>query len=165
MKLRTQCALLGVGSQTSFLISATVPKWWQVKNTTKSLAVGNQAQALPHSLPRAHLPRSQPIRRHALGSPQRLPRNRAPRDKEHLVPDPQRQKRQRHGVEVLSLHLGHLRSHEAVFVRCFALDRDVVPARRAADEISPCILYEALADLGRFQLVKRRQDSNRLEPL
>lgn len=40
----------------------------------------------------------------------------------HLRTDPQRQKRQRHGVEVLGLHLGHFGALETVLIRRFALD-------------------------------------------
>ena len=46
----------------------------------------------------------------------------------NIVPDPQRQKRQRHRIEVRGLHLGHLRALKSVLVRRFALDRDVAPA-------------------------------------
>ena len=66
-------------------------------------------------------------------------------DKEHLRTDPQRQKGQRHGVKVLSLHLGHFGALEALLVRCFALDRDVAPARCAADGKAVEILDTAAA--------------------
>ena len=66
-------------------------------------------------------------------------------DKEHLVPDPQRQKRQRHGVKVLSLDLGYFRALEAVLIRRFALDRDVASARCAADGKAVEILDTAAA--------------------
>ena len=131
-----------------------------------SFPVGNfQPQALPNPHPSAHLPRAQPRSRHALGSPQRLPRNRPPRQKEHLRTDPQRKKRQRHRIEVRGLHLGHLRTLEALLVRRLALDGDVAPAWRAADKISPGVLRKSVADLCGLQLVKRSQESHRFEPL
>ena len=131
-----------------------------------SFPVGNfQPQALPNPHPSAHLPRAQTRSRHALGSPQRLPPNRPPRHKVHLVPDPQRQKRQRHGVKVLGLHLGHFGALEAVLIRRFALDGDVATAWRAADEIGPGVLRKSVADLCGLQLVKRSQESHRFEPL
>ena len=103
----------------------------------------SQSRYGPH--PSAHLPRAQPRSRHALRCPQRLPPNRPPRHKEHLRPDPQRKKRHRHSIQVLSLYLGYLRTLEALLVRRLALDGDVAPARRAADGKAVEILDTAAA--------------------
>ena len=83
---------------------------------------------------------------------QRLPRNRAPKGQRTSSRSaaPETTAAPHRGARPAA---GHLRRLNRSWSVAFALDRDVAPARRAADENRPRILYEALADLGRFQLV------------